>query len=327
MKINDADVNFIFDSLSIEVKKVVSVNTYANFLVKVETNKETYYLKVFINKKESRVGCKLSKLYPLLSEKGVPVPTVLKYDDSLKIIQHPYLIISEIKGEELRDSIGGFDEEELRDFYYEFGKIVAEIHSITFDEFGETYDGKAVESFSEIGNKGPFDNWKEMHKEIINSRLSLLKGTGFKEIAEPIREWFEANSHLIDYKISPRLLHADLNQKNIFVKNKKISGVIDFDNAFVGHNEEELMRTELANFSDNKKLRDSFFRGYTEIISLDDGFEERRVFYYLSRSLVHIDCIIEYGENYVADVEKEQERIKREILGILKGESIKFDKN
>lgn len=75
-------------------------------------------------------------------------------------------------------------------------------------------------------------------------------------------------SNLIDYSIIPRLLHIDLNQKNIFVKEDKISGIIDFDDAFVGHNEEDLMRTEGANFADNEQLKQSFFRGYTEIIKL-----------------------------------------------------------
>ena len=111
------------------------------------------------------------------------------------------------------------------------------------------------------------------------------------------------------------------------MKNNQISGIIDFDGAFIGHNEEELMRTESANFSNEPESKESFFKGYTEIIKLDDDYEKRRIYYYFARLLVHIDCLVEYGSNYVANVEKEQDIIRNEVQKILDGKSIQFDKN
>ena len=111
------------------------------------------------------------------------------------------------------------------------------------------------------------------------------------------------------------------------MKENKVSGIIDFDGAFIGHNEEELMRTEGANFSTQPKLRELFFKGYTQIIPLDEGYEERRNFYYLSRLLVHIGCLIEYKENYILNIEEAQEELRREINDILNGIHVKFDKN
>ncbi len=327
MEINDTKVKKIFNNLNLKVKEIIKINTYSNFLIKVKTDSGNYFLKVFTNQKENKIGHKLSYLYPLLSKKNIPVPDVLKYDNSLQVLSHPYLIITEVKGKMLGESIDRFKGQDLKEFYYEFGKVVAKIHSITFQEFGETYDGKIVKGFSEIGDKGPYKNWKEMHSEIINSRLDIFRGSSFEDLINPIKEWFENASNLIDYDITPRLLHIDLNQKNIFIKDNKISGIIDFDDAFIGHNEEELMRTESANFSNNDVLRHAFFKGYTEVISLDEGYEKRRTFYYLSRLLVHIDCIIKYGEDYISDIEKEKKSIKEEIMKILKGKSINFDKN
>jgi len=327
MVMSNIKVKSIFGSLNLEVNNITKISTLSNFLLKVETNKGNYYLKVYDNKKEGKTGYKLAHLYSLLSKNNIPVPRVLKFDESLKLVKYPYLIITEIDGDMLCDSIVKMNKSEIRSFYYELGKIIAKIHSITFDKFGETFDGKTVEGFSEIGYKGPFKNWKEMHKEIIDHRLSYCKGTYFKDLIEPIRLWFESNAHLIDYDITPRLLHIDLNQKNIFLKNNMISGIVDFDGAFVGHNEEELMRIESANFSNNKDLKDSFFKGYTKLIKLDETYEQRRTFYYLSRLLVHIDCVIEYGSNYVKNIKKEQEIIKKEIIKILKGKPVNFDRN
>ena len=166
-----------------------------------------------------------------------------------------------------------------------------------------------------------------MHKEIIDYRLSIFKDSYFEDLIGSISLWFKKNRHLIDYDIVPRLLHIDLNQKNIFLKNNQISGIIDFDGAFIGHNEEELMRTEGANFSNDIKSKEAFFKGYTEIIKLDDNYEKRRIYYYFARLLVHIDCLIEYGNNYVTNVEKEQEIIRKKVQNILDGKSVKFDKN
>lgn len=166
-----------------------------------------------------------------------------------------------------------------------------------------------------------------MHSELIDYRLSMFKDSYFEDLVEPIRLWFKKNVDLIDYNIVPRLLHIDLNQKNIFLKDKKISGIIDFDGAFVGHNEEELMRTECANFSNDLELKEAFFKGYTKIIKLDNNYEQRRTYYYFARLLVHIDCLIEYSGNYVKNVKKEQQIIREEVLNILNGDLIKFDKN
>ena len=264
--------------------------------------------------------------YPLLSKKGISVPKVLKFDDSLNLIKHPYLIISEIEGERLSDSFGKLLKDELSSSYYELGKIIAKIHSFSFEAFGETYDGKTVTGFSEIGGKGPFKSWKEMHKEIVDHRLSYFKGTYFQDLIEPIRLWFKSRTHLIDYNITPRLLHIDINKKNIFIKNNKITGIIDFDDAFVGHNEEDLMRTESA-IIDGREFKDSFFIGYTELIELDENYEQRKIFYYLSRLLVHIDCVIKYGNKYVKNVGKEQEIIRKEINNILTEKPVNFNKN
>jgi len=325
MVVNIDEVRIIFDSLNIKVQSITQVKTLSNFLVKAATNDGNYFLKIYDNKREAKTGYKLAHLYPFLLKNDIPVPEVVKFDDSLKFVKHPYLIITEVKGEMLCEVIDRMDKKEKTSFFYEFGKMIAKIHSITFDKFGETVDGKTVESFSEANHKGPFKSWKEMHKEIINYRLSIFKGTYFEDLIGSIKSWFEKNTPLIDYDIVPRLLHIDLNQKNIFLRNNMMSGIIDFDGAFVGHNEEELMRTEGASFSHNQDLKDSFFKGYTELIGLDNNYDKRRTFYYLSRLLVHTDCVIEYGNNYVKNVEKEQESIRNKINKVLNGEP--FDRN
>ena len=321
------EINNVFESIGINVKNYSKIDTYLNKVYRVKTDKGNFYLKIYETLEEKKVALKLSKLYPLLLKKGIPVPKVIKFDDSLNLIKFPYLVITEVEGEMLCDKILLMSNEEKISFYHDFGITLGKIHTITFNQFGETFDLKTIEPFIEANDKGPFKIYKEMHKEIVDYRLEYFKDTYFEDLINPIKNYFSQNSHLIDYVIVPRLLHIDLNQKNIFVKDNKISGIIDFDGAFIGHNEEELMRIEGANFATDLISKDAFFKGYTKIIQLDRNYDKRRVFYYLSRLLVNIDCLIKYKKDYVDDIDSKQEILKQEIYDILEGKKIKFDKN
>ncbi|MFT4244045.1 MAG: aminoglycoside phosphotransferase family protein [Candidatus Woesearchaeota archaeon] len=326
MDVDNNEIEMIFESLQIKIYNIIKIKTLVNFLFKVETDKNNYYVKIYEDLTQSRIGSKLAYLYPFLNENKIPVPKVVKYDDTLGLIKYPYIIITEIQGEMLCDVIGDMDDKEKLNIYNEFGKITAHIHSITYNTFGEVFNDNLVDKYIEANNKGPFGNWKNMHIEIIKHRLSLFKNSSFEDLIEPIFLWFDKNSNLIDYEITPRLLHIDLNMKNILIKNNKISGVIDFDGAVIGHNEEELMRIEGAHFSNNNVLKESFFKGYTDIINLDENFEKRRIYYYFSRLLVHVGCIIEFGNNY-SDVENDSRIAREEILKIFNNKEINFDKN
>ncbi len=323
---NDEDAKRILEKIGMSTNNISKVDTYANTLLKVETEKKTLFLKIYDDDKKAKVGYKLAHLYPLLSSKGIAVPEVLRYDDSKELIQRPYLIMTAVQGRMLSDAIADMGPAEEISFFGKLGNMTARLHSITYDRFGETIDGNEVGGYIEANDKGPFTTWKDMHKEIINYRLNIFKDSPFGDLINPISSWFEENSGLIDYGIVPRLLHIDLNQKNIFVKDNEVSGIIDLDGAFIGHNEEELMRIEGANFSSDEELRQSFLKGYEQIIRLDDGYEKRRRYYYLSRLLVHIGCMIRFGDEYT-NISKEEKVLRKEINSILSNGEVDFDKN
>ena len=307
------DVPAVFRDKGVLVTKTTHIPTLANTVQKVETDQGIFYFKLF-DDATSATSRKLASVYPTLHEKGVPVPKVLAFGDD-------YIILSEATGTTLADI--KMTDEQMIACYEDFGRTVAKIHSITFSLFGETMDGRAVVQTTE---QEAYADWKSMHKQIIHERLSLFDNSSFADLKEPIAEWFKQRSDLIDYVIVPRLLHTDLNKKNVFAHNGMMSCIIDFDDAFVGHNEEELMRIEGAHFSDNETLREAFFQGYTELISLDAGYAERRTYYYLSRLLVHIGCIIEFGSTYT-DVQKEVPLLRQEVKAILNNEEISFTRN
>lgn len=316
----------VFENLNIEVLKLEKINVLADLVYKVYSKNKNYFIKIYLRDKNEYLAEKLNNLYSLMFEKNIPVPKVIKYDNSKKELDYVYIIFSEVRGEPLKNKFKDMSFEDKKEFFYDFGKVLAKINSITFDKFGESIDLKNVEKINEI-NSGPFNTWKEMHQSLISHRLSFFENTELENLINPIKYYFKTNSNLIDYSIKARLLHEDLNQKNIFIENNKISGIIDFDGAIIGHNEEELMRTEGANFSDKKELKQVFLDGYESILKLDEGYEKRRSFYFLSRYLVHISCLLTYKENYIKNYSSAIESVKEELNKILSGKEIDFTKN
>ncbi|MFC1722980.1 aminoglycoside phosphotransferase family protein [Nanoarchaeota archaeon] len=304
----------IFKKLDLEISAIEQIPTYQDTVLKIDADK-TYYIKFFA--KDPWLCQKVVSLTKLMQKHDIPVPKIVDYE------LDNYVLTEAAEGETLTEAKKHLSKQEINVLFRDFGRVLGRIHEITFDKFGDTIDGKNVTISKEYG-AGPFDTWKEFHDAIVAHRLSYFEHTPFSHLVPKIKAYFD-NSKLLDFKATPRLLHIDLNQKNIFVKDNKISCIIDFDGAFIGHNEEELMRTASANF-DNKELEDHFFLGYQEHIRLDEGYQERRPFYYLSRLLVHIDCIIKF-DTYKKDYDVEVENMEQEIQRIIDGKKLNFDKN
>ena len=153
-----------------------------------------------------------------------------------------------------------------------------------------------------------------MHRQVVRGRLSFLSRTGFHDLAEPVARWFGDHEGLLDYPIVPRLLHMDLHMSSILVSEGKIAGILDIEAAIIGHNEYDLMRTELAHFGDSYgSLREAFFEAYTAHVPLDDGYEGRKPLYQLSRWLVGLKCLIFYGSHAAPDLAAETRRMRARI--------------
>ena len=212
--------------------------------------------------------------------------------------------------------------------YRQFGEIVGRMHTLVFEAFGDVDGsqenisvGPAQEILEEnpAAAPGPFPTWLAMHQQIVQSRLHFLRQTEFHDLVDPIGLWFQHNARLLDYSITPRLLHMDLHMSNILVSEGQITGILDVGESIIGHNEYDLMRLELAHFGQGyEAVQQAFYQGYLEHIMLDDGYESRKPFYELSRSLVGLKCLILYGSHF--GNEPEIQAARAHIHHLLSGE-------
>ena len=224
-----------------------------------------------------------------------PVPQMLKYDST----PLNYHISSKLPGLPLSEVLDTMTRERRLEIYRNLGAAVGQFHSKhTYEEVGYL-------------NGQRFDRWKYMFSEIVEHQAMQFKGTMFEELATTVHKYLISNLHLIDNNIVPRLLHMDLHRGNILVLDTKITGILDAADALIGHNEYELMRIEKGHFEDESNgddYRKAFMSSYANHMELDDGYAERRRIYSLSRELVGMKCLVDYGEKYAPNGSVEQAR-------------------
>ena len=93
----------------------------------------------------------------------------------------------------------------------EVGKMIADLHNLTLN-----FDEKRPNSLD-------LKDWKEIYKKCLN-----IKSEKFDETMSLLKSEIEYLENCWPNNIPCGVIHADLFRDNIFFKNEKISGVIDF---------------------------------------------------------------------------------------------------
>ena len=290
----------------------------------LETDQGDFILKVSQDPAGDWKPVKERIVYGLLRRLGIPAPNVLVADTSRHLVPFAYTLSQCLPGATLSYVYPDMADAEKRGVYQQLGDFLGRMHSLTFEQSGDVAEregeivvGPAHELAGEAGsaNIGPFTTWREMHREIVRGRLAFLSGTEFHDLIGPVGAWFDSHESLLDYAVTPRLLHMDLHRSNILVAGGRVTGIIDVEEAAIGHNEDDLMRTELAHFRDGEDaLREAFFEGYNAHITRDTGYESRRPFYEMSRTLVGLRCLVVFGSS---DPTEETRRARMRVYELL----------
>ena len=237
---------------------------------------------------------------------GIPAPDICRADASRRVVPFAYSLSPRLPGQTWSSVLASLTAGENRRIYGRLGDYLGRIHATTFDRFGDvvaTEGGLGVGPVHELGvgldgrAPGPFATWRDLHGAFVDSRLRLMEGARFGDLVEPARAWFDRNEAVVDILVTPRLLHMDLHRGNVLILGGEISGILDFDESIVGHNEYDLMRTELAHFrGQDPAFAGAFMAAYQRHVALDEGHETRKRFYDASRTLVWIQSLLLSGD-------------------------------
>jgi aminoglycoside phosphotransferase (APT) family kinase protein len=179
----------------------------------------------------------------------LPVPEVLYYDGSRSLCNAAYFFMEKLEGEsyfKLRSN--HMEQEEQAKILRETGCLNHEMNQITGTGFG--YIGQAEKQGS---------NWKEtflsMVYEVLTDGEKIKIGLGVEY--EEVRKLLEKASFALEQVKQPVFVHWDLWDGNIFVKDGRITGIIDFERALWG---DPLMEYYFRHHCNNQ----DFIKGYGE---------------------------------------------------------------
>lgn len=186
----------------------------------------------------------------LVKEKTkVPVPDVIYYDDSHTLCSADYFLMEKIEGENFftLKNQGRIPYEVQNDIFRQVGRYNYEMNQIPGTAFG--YLGQPEQQGS---------CWKEVFLDMLENVLKDgenieidLGTTNYDEVRDLIRK---AESALEEVK-EARFVHWDLWDGNIFVKDGRITGIIDFERALWA-----------------EPLMEFYFRGHVNIKDFYEGY-------------------------------------------------------
>lgn len=214
----------------------------------------------------------------------IPVPEIYFYDDAHDLCDADYFFMEKIDGENLEEIRADLPAETMATFNFQTGEIIQEINRFPGTYFG--YDGNPDLRA---------DTWKEAFSKIMEALLAdaARKNVELDFGYDEIRAVIQKHAPALEEIISPCLVHWDAWNANLFAKDGKINGIVDFERALWA---EPLMEAQFRTFLEDG-ISDRI-RGMGKT-SFTDAEETRNMLYSLHLALVmHVEC---FYRNYDTD--------------------------
>lgn len=192
----------------------------------------------------------------------VLLPEVEFYDSSCTLCGASYFFMKKIPGKSLSSQKSVLSKEQVSHINFRVGSLNKEINQITNDYFG--YPGQSL-----LQGKKWFDVFCAMIKAVIldaeKENIDLtISSSELLKLLEKDKECFQSIT-------VPRLVHWDLWDGNVFVKDGNITGLIDWERCLWG---DPLLEVGFRSYSQST----DFLRGY----QIEEFTEEqkRRILWY-----------------------------------------------
>ncbi len=153
-------------------------------------------------------------------ETDIPVPEILFYDNSRTLCGSEYFFMSKLDGNSFNSLKKCLTEEETREIKFEIGRLNRKINHITNDKFGY---------FGQLDRQG--DDWYQVFSDMIGDAIHDAEALKI-DLQTPIKKIYELLARDKGYFqeiTKPRLVHWDLWAGNVFIRDNKVTGLIDFE--------------------------------------------------------------------------------------------------
>ena len=232
-----------------------------------------------------RVG---TSCYRLFRDTPVPVPEVLS--DGVETHQgREYVVVERLPGEPAKLDISPARMRAA-------GRELARIHACgpEFDVPGRLQfesDEPVVDPAFEPDHRA----WllAELH-----DNLDTLREAGFDAV-DAIAALFEDDGERIPTDFEPVLCHDDFSPDNVLFAGDEVTGVIDFDRAYAGHDARDLVKAVNASWMHDPvtewSVRESFYDGYRSVRPVPEGFDRVEPLYRVESLVAPVAGMLELG--------------------------------
>jgi fructosamine-3-kinase len=218
---------------------------------------------------------------------GFPVsrPLFQGVSDSL-----PFLILERVPGRNLADAAPTLTAVERISVERGMGEAVAKLHLHTHPQFGSLRHEETWGDWAGCFHEQLRENVEDVEKLGLLSAKAMV---GARRVVDDL-------PRLLDAPGDPVLVHGDLWATNVMVDNGRLSGFLDPTGHFY-HREFDLAYLQLW-----QTVGPAFFDAYHEVHPRLEGYERRKVVYWLNTLLLHVwlfktEGYVRRTERFLAD--------------------------
>lgn len=213
---------------------------------------------------------------------SVPVPEVYSYDDSLRQIPCPYFFMEKVEGQpynEIKESLSQVEQEYIETELGRYNRAINEVKGDHFGYFAQSSDMAGVPWGATFTSM--------MHELLADGlRLGVPLPASIAEIETEIIKYLP----ILNEVTEARLVHWDLWNGNVFVKNGRIISIIDWERALWGDVLLEYYFRHLENSP-------AFIKGYgVEFNSPNERLRKKMYDLYLDL-ILYIECFSRQYKN------------------------------
>ncbi len=218
------------------------------------------------------------------SRTSCPVPQVYLQDSSARVIPNAFLLLEHVPGVRL-DGLE-LDQGERAALDAQLAGVLIELHGHTESWWGG------------LGADDKPSSWADVFAPRLDESRSYPKVAELlpPDVLTQVDEAIGKAPQFLGDSTTPTLVHGDVWDGNLMVDlvdgRWRLTGLLDPDVQFA---DVELELAYLEVF-DNK--RDDFFAAYTSHRPLRDGYERRRLFYWLRTALIHVGL---FGDEFFCE--------------------------
>ncbi|MHA2497078.1 MAG: phosphotransferase family protein [Candidatus Hodarchaeales archaeon] len=234
-----------------------------------------------------------------------PVPNVLFFDNSKKLIQNDYYIYEFVEEETLAKTLNKLSVRQQMKLYREIGRILGTMHSHRKEHLGDVFfDGTNLD-FVKRKNQSLHPKIEEDYNWLLENDFAEDQNPAFVRFKEDCEKLFEKYHEIaLDRPRSIGFTHNDLSTDNLIVDHTKVSALIDFSEGGFSDVDWELARCERRLFlwiirippDQIVLVKKAFFEGYQTVNAISAEYSAKKPLFFLIQIMDDMGMFPEFSK-------------------------------